>query len=179
MLTVYRPGTVGQFECFLEEFEDLLVSLMEQRECSIICGDFNIHMERAADPTAVKFKALLSELGWHNTVNVPTHNKGGTLDLILTRSDDASASGVRISEVEVIPHPAAPDHYLVSCLADLPSPSNDSFMTRRARNINGLDLELLKEEILCSDLCDELPEHLEECVDVYNNTLGSILSGGA
>ena len=175
ILVVYRPGTVGQFNSFLEEFEDLLVSLTEQRHCSVICGDLNIHMERSSDPHTIRFKTLLSELGWENAVEVPTHNRGGTLDLILTKADESSTAAVRISEVSVTPHPAAPDHFLVTCLADLPSPNTDQYMIRSGRNINGIDRELLKEEILCSDLCDDLPDQLEEYVDLYNNTLGSVL----
>ena len=172
LVIVYRPGTLGQFERFLDEFEDLLVSLAEHREPGIIMGDFNVHMERCSDPKTSRFIDLLCDFGWHNAVEGPTHNKDGTLDLILTKKEEGA---IKLTEISTSTHPAAPDHYLISCLADVHVPTPDQYVIKSGRNINGIEMDVLKEEILCSELCDHLPEQLDDCVELYNKTLGEVL----
>eukprot|EP00116_Pleurobrachia_bachei_P005838 sb/3466100/ len=104
LLVIYRPGNTTTFSEFLCEFESLLHVITERREPTIICGDFNIHLEKVEDPCTKKFQNLLYDFGWSNIVSEKTHVAGGTLDLVLVQrsitaaimSTDASQMGVSL-----------------------------------------------------------------------------------
>ncbi len=51
----------------------------------IICGDFNIHVNKPDDPNTRKFMDILSQFNLVQHINEPTHKLGNTLDLIITR----------------------------------------------------------------------------------------------
>ena len=172
-VVVYRPGNRGDFDRFIEEFETLLLNLSENYEPAIICGDFNIHVEDETDSHAKKFLRLLEDFGWHNIISEPTHIKGGTLDLILTQKlyDDH----MELVNVDIMQVPVVPDHFLITCEADIayqPPPKTSEII---CRNMKEISLDTYRDMILSSDLCGDLPEDLEECVNLYNSTLRSIL----
>ena len=194
VVVIYRPGTTGRFSTFLDEFENLLIRLGEAKEPAIICGDFNIHMEDALNSQAEQFLSLLRDFNWINVVKGPTHTKGGTLDLILVQSSDPvdvsipfcgnfsdvtrnpnPRGTIETTDIRSFPVPAAPDHYLVTCMLSLPVAKEETGTEVNVRDLQNVDRDMLREMVLQSDLCDDLPTTLEDCVDLYNETLRNIL----
>ena len=53
----------------------------------IMGGDINIHVESRADVRAESLLELLSSVDMVQHVQSPTHQAGGTLDLVMTFSD--------------------------------------------------------------------------------------------
>jgi len=53
----------------------------------VIGGDINIHVENPADVNASCLHELLSAIDLQQHVSSPTHQAGGTLDLVITFSD--------------------------------------------------------------------------------------------
>lgn len=80
---------------FLDEFTELLSIVSTNSDNIMILGDFNLHVDNAADSRAVGFLKLLSSMDFTQHVNKPTHNRGHTLDLIITH-------GLRIDVSSVI-----------------------------------------------------------------------------
>merc|ERR1712030_242557 len=68
----------------------------------ILCGDFNIHVDNPSDKTATEFLSLLDSMDLVQHVSGPTHNKGHTLDLVITK-------GLVTKITSVIP-PTISDH---------------------------------------------------------------------
>jgi len=52
-----------------------------------VVSDVNIHLERPSDPDACEFSDDLAAHGLVNCVTLPTHDRGGMLDIVATRSD--------------------------------------------------------------------------------------------
>ncbi len=52
----------------------------------IICGDFNIHVNKPDDPNTKKFMGIISQFNLVRHINEQTHKLGNTLDLIITRT---------------------------------------------------------------------------------------------
>ena len=75
----YRPPS-GNLKLFLEEFHGLLVKFSS--EYILCCGDFNIHVNRIC-PASTDFKDILDEFGLVQSVELPTHKNGNTLDLVI------------------------------------------------------------------------------------------------
>jgi hypothetical protein len=52
-------------------------------------GDFNFHLDDCGDADASTFSDLLTSFGLKQHVRGPTHEKGHTLDLVITKADTA------------------------------------------------------------------------------------------
>jgi len=51
----------------------------------VICGDFDIHVDRSDDTYAVRSGQLPQSFGLVQHVKEPTHAAGHTLDLVITK----------------------------------------------------------------------------------------------
>lgn len=78
--TIYRPPKSNAE--FLSEFADLLTMLCIKFERILILGDLNIHVDQKDCVLAKDFLSLLDCFNFTQFVNVPTHWKGHTLDLV-------------------------------------------------------------------------------------------------
>ena len=86
-VVVYRPGSTPVTTAFYTELADLLDRLFTTADALVLSGDVNIRLERASDPAATEFCDLISGYGLTQLVAGPTHDAGGTLDVVCTRSD--------------------------------------------------------------------------------------------
>ena len=172
LLVIYRPGNTASFSDFLCEFESLLHVITERREPTIICGDFNTHMEKVEDPCTKKFQNLLNDFGWSNIVCEKTHVAGGTLDLVLVQR--CKEDLIELSNIQVLPVPVVPDHFLVTFEADISKPPCKRSVIH-CRKLKDVHSDMVVERILVSDLCGELPTELDDCVKLYNTTLRDVL----
>ncbi|XP_056144146.1 protein starmaker-like [Lampris incognitus] len=111
VINIYHPPgyTRGQFHCFLDEFQMLLNYSFEIYEHIIITGDFNIHIDNGMQSSAIEFYFLLLLNNLEQHVNEPTHRRGHTLDLVITRN-------VVISNLHVEDHTIS-DHSTVIFIA--------------------------------------------------------------
>ena len=99
--TVYRPP--GPYTAFLTEFPEFLSDLTDN---ILIFGDFNIHMEKSADPLQKAFGAIIDSVGFVQHVSGPTHWHSHTLDLVWSH-------GINVVDLNVFPHsPGLSDHHL-------------------------------------------------------------------
>ncbi|XP_051797402.1 uncharacterized protein LOC127531665 isoform X4 [Acanthochromis polyacanthus] len=83
-ITVYRPPR-GNKENFLREFENLLKKFPKD-DSILITGDFNIKVNDENDNHATLFTEVLEANKFCQHVEEATHNRGNTLDLVITRN---------------------------------------------------------------------------------------------
>ena len=177
LVNVYRPPyskkarfTEAQF---LIEFEDYLECLDDKDGRNIIVGDFNIHMEKSEDTYTRQLSNLISRYSMKQIVPiVPTHNLGGTLDLIIIDEDLEDAVG----ETKVIDSGTGSDHFLVLC--DFKIKTTASRLVGgniiEYRDFKKIDLETFKKDIKDSGINGDFTS-LEEAVDTYNNELTALM----
>jgi len=178
LVNIYRPPyskKARYTECdFLEEFEDYLTNLSKKQGTPIISGDFNFHMERPDDNYPKKLHNLLSQFQLDQCVPlVPTHDQGGTLDLVITSNTFSS----KMNSFDVRHSGTNSDHYLVMFDVDLKIiPSKVETHYTSYRNFKTIDVDEFKSDILQSVLCDfEETSSLDELVGTYNQTLTSLM----
>jgi exonuclease III len=94
IVTIYRPPRSSKFE-FLKEFKDLLEASKGDKR--IFTGDFNLQVEKP-DWNARVFLDLFKSHGLVQHVKESTHEKGGILDLILSRTSDRLVENVRVGD---------------------------------------------------------------------------------
>ena len=145
-LVINRPGSEHVTQQFFKELSKLLVYLATLLAPIFITGDFNICLDRLDDPFTIQLNELLSSLGPSQHVNHPTHDLGGILDVVLTRSDQPAA---RVSVIDV----GLSDHRYVKFTLDLcrPPPVYDTFTKRswRGFDVKGFHMALLKSPLVC------------------------------
>ncbi len=90
---------------FVEEFTELLSMISSEFDCFTIAGDFNIHIDNAEIKTAKEILTVLNFFDLIQQVHGPTHNRGHTLDLLISR-------GLNISSI-VIKDVALSDHFCI------------------------------------------------------------------
>ena len=78
-------------------------------------GDINIHLEDQTDVHAEQLTSLLTTFGYQQHVQTPTHNKGGLLDVIITRFEF-------IVHSIVVDPPIISDHSLIYGSIDIELP---------------------------------------------------------
>jgi len=92
---IYRSPTSSIKE-FLEDFTYYLNQVTDLNDNFIIMGDFNIHYDNKSNKYSKQFIDILEVFDLKNHINEPTHNKGHTLDLIITRQSYSGISNVRL-----------------------------------------------------------------------------------
>ena len=159
---------------FIEEFEDYVSNMISKPGTPILVGDYNFHVENPeVDKEAGLFLRTLDSYQLIQTVDGPTHEREGTLDLIIS-SDKSIIKNIDIQE----DHRGSSDHYpIMFNIHCVPSYRNTKInvTTRKWKN---LDVNAFKENILACDFirCPEKTLSLEELVDGYSKTLSAILN---
>ena len=106
IVVIYRPPTSKAKQVngslFFEEFSTLAELLAISPGNLIITGDFNYHMDDVKNPDTIKFNRILESFNLKQHVNGPTHDKGHTLDLMITRADDNLIYTTEIKKNNVI-----------------------------------------------------------------------------
>ena len=162
-VAVYRPpGHVS--EQFFSEFATLLETHALTKDRLIICGDFNIHLDKKSEQTSTKFIGLLRDFGLVQHTHTPTHLSGHTLDLVITRSDDdfiidSPKTGELFS-----------DHFDVMFRYKLENVAEtQSFI--KVRKLKQIDIESFKNELGGLNRIDYTAHDLDTLLDAYSATL--------
>ena len=82
MIVIYRLGKES-YSVFIDELYEFVEYVKLNFKYFVICGDFNIHVNKPTDPDNIKFMNLLSAFSLKQTMEVSTHKLGNTLDLII------------------------------------------------------------------------------------------------
>ena len=154
---------------FFEEFSSYLESVILSPELLILPGDFNFHTDVASDVDAQVFSDLLTSMGLKQHVTVPTHIRGHTLDLLITREHDPVICSAPVADRYLS------DHASVLCSLNSPKPGHV------VKEISYRKLKSIDFDSLCSDLTkigivyERLFFNLCELTSSYNSTLSSLL----
>ena len=168
LLTVYRPPSSSVKE-FKTEFSSLLETLVSLPSELIISGDFNFHVDSPNEANSKSFLRLLESFSLKQHVNFPTHIRGHTLDLLITRFDSEI-----IQSVEFDP-PFLSDHFAVLVSIKVPIKIRPPTIFKTIREIGKINLDQFKQDILDSDLINSPAETLSKLSEQFTSTLTNLL----
>ncbi|XP_073710666.1 uncharacterized protein [Misgurnus anguillicaudatus] len=165
VLLIYRPPKHNAV--FFPEISDLLTTLCTTSANTIILGDINIHVDTPSCHIAADFLQLLDSLNLQQHVDVPTHSRGHTLDLVISNS--APISNLHVYDLGVS------DHKVVSMELPFPSPHTKPQRQIQYRNVKKIDAVALAQDLqhLSSGFTDR--HSIADSVDFYNQSLSSLL----
>ena len=170
-VVLYRPGSEPVCDTFFDDLTALLEIVVTFRSQIVITGDFNIHVNDPDDRHARRLSALLETFGLVQSVSQPTHRRGNTLDLLITRAEG------RPTECTVDPPDVISDHALVVCR--FPSQSFAAWNVEQTiRPWKKVDRSALRDALMSTALCSEVEtsrgKSADELFDLYDDTLRRI-----
>ncbi|XP_034562467.1 uncharacterized protein LOC117829052, partial [Notolabrus celidotus] len=89
---IYRPPKYNKD--FVSDFSQFLAELMPKYDRALFVGDFNLHVCCPDKPLVKDFISLIDSFNLVQCVSGPTHERGHTLDLVLSH-------GLSVSNVEI------------------------------------------------------------------------------
>ena len=171
LILIYRPPPSNKngnsVKMFMNEFSTFLESAIIAPGRLIILGDFNFHVENAERKDAQDFLSLIHSMGLVQHVRASTHDKGHTLDLVITRADDSVSD---ISLDTILPS----DHSLIQFTTDIPRPLNRK-VTKTTRNLSAVDSEVINEFLLTNPFPSTDGMDTHQVAESYNSHLRSAI----
>jgi hypothetical protein len=153
----------------LAEFGDYLAEVVPLPGELLLLGDFNFHVDCPQNTDASAFMELIDSFGLVQHVRSPTHRHGHTLDLIITRSENALVWSSTPTEL------CLSDHFPVFstlAVARVEKPMQ-TVSYRKVKQVNITQLtELLRESPLAETTEDP---QLDELTALYDSELQRIL----
>ena len=172
ILLLYRPGSTAAKQEFFNELSSMLESLAVLTDPVVVTGDINIRLDRPSDPLCTQFTNIIESFGFTNHVSQPTHDMGGILDAVITRSDLPAPT------IDVI-DTGLSDHRLIKWSTDLRRPP-PIYVTETRRSWKHFQVDEFRSAIQKSPLCDMdfiTSLDADQLANVYDNVIASILIG--
>ena len=135
----------------------------------IITGDFNIHVDNPTHPHPHAFLDLLDSHHLTQHVHFPTHKRGHTLDLLITRSNS------NITSTPDYTIPFISDHYAVHSVITIPTQSRPPRIAKLVRCFKSINIPAFTSDIFASVLHSTFPTSLSDYTTLFDTTLLSIL----
>ena len=165
-VVIYRPPS-SHIKAFLQDFVSLLEQLVPISGNLLFVGDFNFKLD-SNNTDATKLHKLLESFNLKQHVATPTHFRGHTLDLIITRSEDDLVDGI------VVRDPPLSDHFAVHCTLKLSKPPAEQHEIRY-RKLRSVDMSALCKDLRDSIVLQENITDLPTLVDKYETELTRVL----
>ena len=150
LCNIYRPPYTAKSRLteasFLSEFSDYLSEVMMKQGTPIIAGDLNFQIQDKDNFYARRLLELLDSFDLDQRVPLqPTHQHGGTLDLVLAPRD------LNTGNLTIFPDGTTSDHFLVqfelSVKPDLTNSCAKKSLYREYRDYKSMDIEAFKEDL--------------------------------
>ena len=171
LINIYRPPYSAKhkytLKSFLEEFEEFLAELYDQKGTVFIVGDININVNRHDDSNVEQFLRLLEINNLQQFVKTRTHVKGGIIDLVITEKTFTDI----IVKVDESYHT---DHYPIGIQIPDKTTCVNVVLTKQVREIYKLDQDEFSKDLQHEPLVN--PEFfskltVDDLVSKYNSTL--------
>ena len=170
LICIYRPSSDNRKRIFMNEFQDYIGDIVLKTERFLIIGDFNLHIDNALDSHAAQFLELLESLNLTQRIKEPTHEKGHTLDLVITRTNDTMIKSVNVE------HDSFSDHSIIQIKLCYDKPSALKKVIK-CRKLRGCNFNNLKDAIAQSKITESVNEQntVEDKVTSFYKILSDIL----
>ncbi len=167
IVSVYRPPRSEKRKYpitdFYEDMEKLVSHYKTMKDEVIFCGDYNVHVNKPEESETRRFNSIIESVDLRQHVTGKTHDKGNTVDLVLSDHDSATIKKCVVDDF-------MSDHAVILIDLDMAKPpkSRKCIRFRKNRDVDIKQLESQINENLkeIGDISD-----LSELVDKFNQAL--------
>ena len=182
LIAFYRDQYVSM-DIFIDEFDQLLQSLVMQNTYFIISGDFNIWWGTLSDD-AIRFRDILDSYGLTQHVMQSTNAFGNTLDLVITNDNPQNNKAVYNSFISqiIVEDVSLSDHYLVKFQINLIKCATKKIKKVYHRHYRSMDLLAFREDLSIL-MTEQLSDYKQAIFGIrsvaFNNSLTDLLDSYA
>jgi len=83
-------------DAFFDDLDEFIGNIFLKHKKFLICGDLNIHLDDHKSRNTTKLTEVLASYGLHQYVRDPTHNKGHTLDVVISSHQIVNPKSVTV-----------------------------------------------------------------------------------
>ena len=161
---------------FFDEWTSFIEHLSIDHNNIIIVGDVNFHLDVNSNLDAHKFNDLLATCGLVQHVNEPTHQKGHTLDVVITKDSNDIISKLEVTDPVLCDKAGniSGDHYAISFLAQMLKP-HPHRRTVNFRKLRAIDVNSFKQCIQQNSKLQEVELPLDALIANYSDSLKGII----
>ena len=169
LVVVYRPPPSAKngltTAMFFNEWGRFIDSQTLTSGPLIVMGDLNFHVDDASNVDASRFSESVNSVGMVMHVRGPTHKKGHTLDIVLTRSaDEHLIRNVTVADMGLS------DHYAVSYILNI-CQQHTGMTNIKYRNFRTVNAVSFRKDIPLFRSEDLAPLSVDQFVDMYDDAL--------
>ena len=181
---IYRPPPTQQNKLsiagFLNQFTEYMSKNIITKTEIIITGDINIHLDVSTDSHTRRFTKILESCDLHQYVNVPTHYKGHTLDILVSRDTSELICDVDVFDIGLCDNDGnlVKDHFAITCNIKLSVPITLRKIVQSGK-VKDIDIEQLRNDIQSSTNLITTTGSLDELNDYYMSRLRDLIDGHA
>ena len=174
LVTLYRLGKESKSD-FISEFYSFIEFLITNFTNFIICGDFNIHVNKPSENFVSDFNDILNTFSLKQSINEPTHICGNTLDLIIHDPNMLHISDICVEKPDKSDHSVI--FFKMHCNFQSNGKREISF-----RSLKNVDLQSFTRDIetnldLFIENCND--ENFSESVSLFNQVFGDVVNNHA
>ena len=183
MFIIYRPPPTKQNGLsaiwFLDEFADFVSKYIATASEIIITGDIIISISiltLVQTLTHFNLERFLESCGLHQYINVPTHCKGHTLDILVSRDTNDLICNVDVVNIGLCDNDGnlINDHFAITCNIKMPIPTVCKKLVRY-RKIKNIDIEDFRSDIQSSTNLNTTTGSLDELIEQYMSGLRDLI----
>jgi hypothetical protein len=155
---------------FIKEFSPILLDDLSSLKNILLVGDFNYHVNKRDDAYASTFLGLLNSCGFKQHIDFPTHVRGKTLDLVISRDGELRPAKISFDGK------VSPDHFTVTFHLDFCKPTSVPKVAH-SRNWKMFSLDNFLSELSSAGL-DRIKStsDVSEAVKIYNSVLEEMVN---
>ncbi len=181
---VYRPPPTAQngltTSSFIAEWSQFLSELTVSSAEIIILGDVNIHMDQTSQMQTRNFNESLQTTALQQHIHEPTHYRGHTIDVLISRDDDRLVKDINVTDIGLTDNNGKlnNDHYAItfSLLCYTNEPRTKQVSYRKLRKIN---TDILKHDIKLSTILNNTNGTVEELTTNYISGITELIDAHA
>ena len=169
IIVVYRLDV--SFPLFLDEFNAFVEYVKLKFKYFVMCGDFNIHVNKSTRNETIKFMEILNAFSLTQTIDTSTHKLGNTLDLLIYDPECIIIKDIHVDSTDLIHS----DHYCIyfKLFYNMYTSTREEITYRNFKNV---DMSQFKEDIIV-DTNNYVREangyDFDSCVQLYFDMYGS------
>ena len=178
IVSMYRPPYSTRNKCtvktFLEQFESFLSNLLELRGYPLILGDININVCGKKDANVKKFLKILEDNNLVQLCKLKTHEKGGTLDLVITDNEIQETITSLVTDTTF-----TTDHFPIKLTLAGKENLKKSVCVKQIRELSNLDNDAIIENLKFESVTDKnkfCNLSATSALQLYNSNMESFLN---
>lgn len=181
LIVFYRPPPSIQNKCtttqFFEEWSDFICHQTILKSELIIVGDANFHLENYNEHNTRRFLQSLESHGLQQHVNGPTHHRGHTLDVLISRDTSTLLSDTEVNDIHLCSDDGnlVQDHYAIHCTIRTPAP----FPNRQSvsyRKYTHIDIGAFRHDIASTSSLNNIDGTADQLAQRYITGLSSLIN---